>query len=130
MKLSFKKTDKEQHNFINISLFITAIALVLTIWYIVHGVVADPSTTTMNYENIVQANVIGFRLKLAAGLIALGTIVSYVITNTIAHSTLGRWLFQPDSVADDSNSKAAKILALGIVFGGSLVGIFGIIANI
>ena len=130
MKLSFRKTDKEQSTFVNISLLICGLALVLTIWYLFHTFGQAVDVTSINYENVVQAHIMGFKLKVAAGLVALGTLVSYGMTHTIAHSPLGRWMFQPDDTGDDSNSKAAKIIALGVVFGGSLIGIFSIIASI
>ena len=130
MKLSFVKTEVEQQKFINISLWICGIALILTIWYLFHMFGQAADATSINYENVVQAHIMGFKLKVAAGLVALGSLVSYGLTHAFSHSPLGRWMFQPDEAKDDSTTKASKIVALGLVFAGSLVGIFSMFASI
>ena len=130
MKLSFFKTDVEQKKFINTTLWISAALLVVTIWYLFHVFGQSPDVTSVNYENVIQAHIMGFKLKVAAGLVALGSLTAYGLTHTFSHSPLGRWMFQPDDTKDDSTSKAAKIVSLGLVFAGSLVGIFGLLSSI
>ena len=130
MKLSFSKTTTEQAKFVTIALWACGIGLLLTLWYLFHTFVQTPDVSSINYENVVQAHIMGFKIKVATGLIAAGSLISYGLTHIIAHSALGRWLFQPSDTLDDSNAKAAKIISLGLVFSGSLVGIFGIIASI
>ena len=130
MSVSFKKTKEQQLKLTRILVAVGLFALFISIWHLfsIHG--QTPEVTAANYENVIQAHIMTFKLKVAAGLFALGSLASYGLTHAITHSPLGRWMFEWKEGKDDSNSKAAKVLSLGLVFAGSLVGVFTLLANV
>ena len=131
MKPAFKKTKEEQISASRWFFWLSLIILTISIWHLFSTHNQIPTdVTAANYENIIQAHVMSFRLKVATGLFALGSIASYGLTYVLTHLPLGRQIFEWSSTKDDSNTKAAKVLALGLVLSGSLIGIFTLLANV
>lgn len=128
--VSFKKTDKEKQTITRAFLWVGVVILLISMWHVFSISGQVPDANSVNYENIVQSHIMTFKLKFAAGLFALGSIASYGLTYAITHSPLGKWMFEWSASKDDSNSKAAKILSLGLVFAGSIVGVFTLLSTI
>ena len=129
MKLSFSKTEEEQSKLIKILFWPALIILLISIYFIFSANGQVPDASSINYENVVQSHIMLFKLKIAMGLFSIGSFVSYGMTHIFSHTSLGSFLLNPKDT-DDSSSKAARIQALAIVYGASLLSIFFLLTSV
>lgn len=121
----FLKPKEKQESVTRYWFMFALFVIASMLFYVLRG----HSLSNLQSENLIQATVMSYRLKLSLGLMALGGLASYALTYVFTHSGIGRWMVIWDD-KDDSRTKAAKILCLGIVYGASLMGVFKLLANV
>lgn len=130
MKQVFKKTTKEQDNWTRVGIGFGILLVIISMYFLLSLAGKHVDATDVNYENVVQSTIMTYKIKVAAGLYTLGTLLSYANTWFIAHSPLGRWLGHWDETKDDSASRAAKIKAMALIFGAHIVGVFTLLSSV
>jgi len=128
MSLSFKKTPRQQKQ-THYSYIAVGIALLITGLYYLTSFSGTPDPNSMNYETVVQAKLLFFKLKVASCLVVIGSLGAYTLIHLLTHSPLGQFMFKW-SEKDDSIIKSAKSLSLSIVFGAVSVAIFFLLSTV
>lgn len=127
--LFYKKT-KKQKQIIHWSFIISAVILLaLAFFSMSFDATKVVNPESVEFENLIQAKMILYKLKVAASLIAIGSVASYLLTLAFTNSPLGEAVVTWDT-KDTGEVKASKTRNLGIVYGAFIVGIFFILSTV